>query len=46
MPADESLFLQPAPESAGSAAPDFCLGVVLVTEVSNPELLCVAVHVI
>jgi hypothetical protein len=43
MPADESLFLQPAPESAGNAAPDFCLGVVQVTEVSKPELLCVAV---
>jgi hypothetical protein len=35
MPADEALFLQPAPESAGSSAPDFCLGVVQVTEVSS-----------
>eukprot|EP00882_Tetradesmus_deserticola_P027971 GHRQ01031123.1.p1 GENE.GHRQ01031123.1~~GHRQ01031123.1.p1 ORF type:complete len:181 (+),score=67.50 GHRQ01031123.1:539-1081(+) len=35
MPDDEALFLQPAPESAGSAAPDFCLGVVQVTEVSS-----------
>jgi hypothetical protein len=33
MPADEALFLQPAPESAGDAAADFCLGVVQVTEV-------------
>ncbi|KAF6237644.1 hypothetical protein COO60DRAFT_705986 [Scenedesmus sp. NREL 46B-D3] len=38
MPADESLFLQPAPESAGSAAPDFCLGVVQVTEVDHVDL--------
>ncbi|WIA08454.1 hypothetical protein OEZ86_011056 [Tetradesmus obliquus] len=38
MPADEDLFLQPAPDSAGSAAPDFCLGVVQVTEVDHVDL--------
>jgi hypothetical protein len=35
---DESLFLVPAPDTAGEAVDSFCLGVVRVTEVDHVDL--------
>lgn len=38
MPMDESLFLVPAPDTAGDAVDNFCLGVIHVEEVSDCRL--------
>lgn len=38
MPMDESLFLVPAPDTAGQAVDNFCLGVIHVHEVDHVDL--------